>query len=95
MERVRRAEEEKKQRDERRQAARERRRAAKAEAERKRMANLIQCSGKMVLCSKLLPMLMKDGHRVLIFSQFKMVLDLLEEYLEFAMMRWVRGSDGG
>ena len=38
-------------------------------------------SGKMVLVSKLLPKLRRDGHKVLIFSQFTMVLDLLEDYL--------------
>jgi SNF2 family DNA or RNA helicase len=38
-------------------------------------------SGKMVLISKLLPKLKKDGHKVLIFSQFTIVLDLLEDYL--------------
>jgi len=35
-------------------------------------------AGKMVLLDKLLPMLQSQGHRVLIFSQFKKMLDLLE-----------------
>lgn len=38
-------------------------------------------SGKMLLLSKLLPKLRGEGRRVLIFSQFKMMLDLLEDYL--------------
>ncbi|CAM6096803.1 unnamed protein product [Calypogeia fissa] len=38
-------------------------------------------SGKMVLVDKLLPMLKEAGNRVLIFSQFTMMLDLLEDYL--------------
>uniref|UniRef100_A0A0K0DZP4 ARID domain-containing protein n=1 Tax=Strongyloides stercoralis TaxID=6248 RepID=A0A0K0DZP4_STRER len=42
---------------------------------------LIQSSGKLVLCSKLLPKLKKDGHRVLMFSQMTKTLDLIEEYL--------------
>ncbi|CEF67400.1 Chromodomain-helicase-DNA-binding protein 6 [Strongyloides ratti] len=42
---------------------------------------LIQSSGKLVLCSKLLPKLRKDGHRVLMFSQMTKTLDLIEEYL--------------
>ena len=39
-------------------------------------------SGKLVLVDKLLPKLRRDGHKVLIFSQLKMVLDLIELYLQ-------------
>jgi superfamily II DNA or RNA helicase len=42
---------------------------------------LIESSGKLVLVDKLLPKLKADGHKVLIFSQLKMVLDLIEEYV--------------
>lgn len=42
---------------------------------------LIQSSGKMVLIDKLLPKLLQDGHKVLIFSQMVRVLDILEEFL--------------
>lgn len=38
-------------------------------------------SGKMMLLEKLLPMLKNAGHRVLLFSQFAIMLDLLEDYL--------------
>ena len=40
---------------------------------------LISASGKMVLLAKLLPKLKADGHKVLIFSQFKLVLNLLQD----------------
>ena len=43
---------------------------------------LIGSSGKLTLCDKLLPRLQAEGHRVLIFSQMKLVLNLLEQYLE-------------
>lgn len=42
---------------------------------------LVKCSGKLVLLDKLLPRLKSDGHRVLIFSQFKIMLDIIEDYL--------------
>ena len=42
---------------------------------------LIQSSGKMVLLDKLLPKLKNDGHKVLIFSQFRIMLDIIEDYL--------------
>lgn len=42
---------------------------------------LIQASGKLVLCDKLLPRLKEGGHRVLIFSQMVRCLDILEDYL--------------
>ena len=34
---------------------------------------LVQSSGKLVLLDKLLPSLEKQGHRVLLFSQFKVM----------------------
>ena len=41
---------------------------------------LITESGKMLLLDRLLPELLQKGHKVLIFSQFKTQLDLLETY---------------
>ena len=43
--------------------------------------SMIAPSGKMVLLDKLLPKLKKRGHKVLLFSQFAMMLDLLEDYV--------------
>jgi superfamily II DNA or RNA helicase len=43
---------------------------------------LVDSSGKMVLLDKLLPRLKARGHKVLLFSQFAIMLDLLEDYLE-------------
>jgi ATP-dependent DNA helicase len=41
---------------------------------------LVTASGKMLLLDTLLPRLFKLGHKVLIFSQFKTTLDILETY---------------
>jgi len=41
---------------------------------------LVTSSGKMLLLDRLLPSLFKRGSKVLIFSQFKTQLDLLEDY---------------
>ncbi|KAG1680184.1 hypothetical protein FOA52_000297 [Chlamydomonas sp. UWO 241] len=38
-------------------------------------------SGKMVMLGKLLPKLRAEGRRVLIFSQFKIMLNVLEDYM--------------
>ena len=38
-------------------------------------------SGKMGLLAKLLAKLKRDGHKVLIFSQFTMVLDLIQDFM--------------
>ena len=43
---------------------------------------LTQACGKLVLLSKMLHQLKEQGHRVLIFSQMTMMLDLLEDFLE-------------
>ncbi|KAI6894800.1 SWI/SNF chromatin remodeling complex component, partial [Hortaea werneckii] len=42
--------------------------------------SLVTESGKMMLLDRLLPELLRKGHKVLIFSQFKSQLDLLETY---------------
>lgn len=51
---------------------------------------LVNASGKLVLLDKLLPRLKKDGHRVLLFSQFKIMLDILEDYLSNRQMKFER-----
>lgn len=50
----------------------------------------IMTSGKMVLLDKLLPKLLKEGHKVLIFSQMVKMLDLLSEYCEMRDFRFER-----
>ncbi len=47
-----------------------------------RLKSLIESSGKMVLVDKLLPKLIREGHKTLIFSQMVQMLDLLHDYLE-------------
>ena len=42
---------------------------------------LSSTSGKLMFLDKLLPKLESEGHRVLIFSQFKIMLDVIEDYL--------------
>ena len=42
---------------------------------------LVKSSGKMMLLDKLLPKLKQDGHRVLIFSQFRIMLNIIEDYM--------------
>lgn len=54
---------------------------------------LIQSSGKLVLLDKLLNKL-KDGHKVLIFSQMTKCLDLLSDYLNYRNYKFER-IDGG
>ena len=42
--------------------------------------SIVTASGKMLLLDRLLPALFKRGHKVLIFSQFKTQLDILQDY---------------
>jgi chromodomain-helicase-DNA-binding protein 7 len=46
--------------------------------ERAEFEHTVRSSGKLVLVDKLLPKLRAEGHKVLIFSQFVRMLDLLE-----------------
>ena len=52
--------------------------------------HMIHCSGKMILLHKLLPKLRKEGHRILIFSQFRGMLGLIGLLLEYHGMRYER-----
>ncbi|KAI9261993.1 SNF2 family N-terminal domain-containing protein [Sporodiniella umbellata] len=45
------------------------------------LKGLVENSGKMVLLDKLLTRMKSDGHRVLIFSQMVMLLDILSDYM--------------
>ncbi len=55
---------------------------------------LVASSGKMVLLDKLLPKLRHGNHKVLIFSQMKRVLDMLEDYCAHCNYQ-VERLDGG
>lgn len=51
---------------------------------------LVKASGKLVLLDKLLPRLKENGHRILVFSQFKIMLDVLEDYLNEREFKYER-----
>ena len=59
-----------------------------------RLQNLLRGSGKLLLLDKLLVRLRETGHRVLIFSQMVMMLDILVDYLELRRFPFQR-LDGG
>ncbi|RFU35624.1 hypothetical protein B7463_g710, partial [Scytalidium lignicola] len=57
--------------------------------------SIVTSSGKMLLLDRLLPTLFARGHKVLIFSQFKTQLDILEDYA-LGLRKWdVCRIDGG
>ncbi|KAL4715911.1 hypothetical protein ACJJTC_013211 [Scirpophaga incertulas] len=51
---------------------------------------LILESGKFQKLDEMLPRLKEEGHRVLLFSQFTMILDVLEPYLTARQHRYLR-----
>ena len=55
---------------------------------------MTKACGKLVLMSKMMRTLKKQGHRVLIFSQMTKMLDLLEDFLEGEGYKYER-IDGG
>lgn len=52
--------------------------------------NLVDASSKLKLLEILLPKLQERGHRVLIFSQFLDMLDMVEDFLDGMQMRYQR-----
>lgn len=49
---------------------------------------LIEWSGKMILLEKMLNKFLKEDKKMLIFSQFTNMLLLLEEYLQYKMIKY-------
>lgn len=51
---------------------------------------LLESSGKLQLLDKMMVRLKEQGHRVLIYSQFQHMLDLLEDYCNYRV--WIQTS---
>ena len=51
---------------------------------------LIRVSGKFELLDRMIPKLIKSGHRMLVFTQMTSVLNLLELYLDFKEIKFLR-----
>ena len=47
-------------------------------------------SGKFELLDRVLPKLKRAGHRVLIFSQFTSVMDIMEDYCQLRSYKFLR-----
>ncbi|XP_061365248.1 CHD3-type chromatin-remodeling factor PICKLE isoform X2 [Gastrolobium bilobum] len=58
---------------------------------------LVESSGKLQLLDKMMVKLKEQGHRVLIYSQFQHMLDLLEDYCSYKKWQYERidGKVGG
>lgn len=54
------------------------------------MRALVEVSCKMDFLDKFLPMMRAQGHKVLIFSQFVMILDIIDDFLNFKGYRYER-----
>ncbi|KAJ3059290.1 hypothetical protein HDU98_004713, partial [Podochytrium sp. JEL0797] len=52
--------------------------------------HLILASSKLIFLDKFLPQLFAQGHRVLIFSQFTKMLDILEDFMRFRSVPYAR-----
>ncbi|GAA6035092.1 hypothetical protein JCM8097_002180 [Rhodosporidiobolus ruineniae] len=52
--------------------------------------NLTEASAKFVLLQRMLPKLKAAGHRVLIFSQFKIALNIIERFLSGLKLKYLR-----
>lgn len=54
------------------------------------LRQLLESSGKMQLLDKMMVKLKEEGHRVLIYSQFRHMLDLLGDYLSYKKWNYER-----
>ncbi|CAL1271150.1 unnamed protein product [Larinioides sclopetarius] len=52
--------------------------------------NIVKTSGKLLVLDILLPHLKKRGHKILLFSQFVKMLELLEDYCTFRKFKFTR-----
>jgi hypothetical protein len=53
-------------------------------------SRIVSHSGKMTVLHKLIQKLLAEGHRILLFSQFTTMLDILEDYVSWAGYRYAR-----
>jgi superfamily II DNA/RNA helicase len=51
---------------------------------------LVNASGKTIILDSLIPRLLKEGHRVLLFCTFKIMLDILEDYFDYRGWKYLR-----
>ncbi|KAI9205646.1 putative helicase [Polychytrium aggregatum] len=49
----------------------------------RRLPEIVATSGKMMLLERMLPKLFRDGHKVLIFSQMRKMLDIIADWCEY------------
>lgn len=63
---------------------------AKSNDEDIEIKTMIQSSGKLILIDKLLPKLLQSKNKVLIFSQWTHILDILEDYLRYKKYKFER-----
>ncbi len=54
------------------------------------LEELVDSSGKLAILAKLLPKLQSAGHRVVMFSQFTSMLDILEDFLRMSGYQYCR-----
>ncbi|ETO14776.1 chromodomain-helicase-DNA-binding protein, partial [Reticulomyxa filosa] len=54
------------------------------------MEKTIKASGKLVLLDKLLPKLKEEGHKVLIFSQMRRMLEIVSDYMKYKQYTFER-----
>ncbi|XP_042909421.1 SWI/SNF-related matrix-associated actin-dependent regulator of chromatin subfamily A containing DEAD/H box 1 homolog isoform X2 [Parasteatoda tepidariorum] len=51
---------------------------------------LVLTSGKFQVLDELIPSMLEEDHRILLFSQFTMVLDIVEEYMNIKKYKFLR-----
>ncbi|KAI8640052.1 P-loop containing nucleoside triphosphate hydrolase protein [Parasitella parasitica] len=52
--------------------------------------SMIEACGKLKLFHQMLPKILEQGHRVLIFSTMTRNLDIIEDYLDYELVKYVR-----
>ena len=53
-------------------------------------ANLYKTSGKFELLDRIIPKLINSGHKILIFSQFTRLMDIMQDYFNYSGFRHLR-----
>lgn len=51
---------------------------------------LLKCSGKLLMLDRMLPALLEDGHKMLIFSQMTTMMDIIGDYLNLKKLKFSR-----
>ena len=52
------------------------------------LKSMLECSGKLILLDKFIEKYKEEGHKILVFSQFKGMVEIIKDFLTMKKIRY-------